>query len=48
VHRWADGRFTTHTVPIGDWEGVLPTSPEARARFADADPRELFRRRPRP
>ncbi|MDG2029092.1 MAG: phosphodiesterase [Acidimicrobiales bacterium] len=45
VHRVGEGPVVTHTVPVGDYEGVIKVTPEARAGWADGDPRVLLAKR---
>ena len=45
LHHVVDGRVVTHTVPVGDFERVVHVSAEARAGWADRDPREIFAKR---
>lgn len=45
VHRVGDGPVVTHTVPVGSYEGVIHTTPEARAGWATGDPRVLLAKR---
>jgi hypothetical protein len=39
------GPVVTHTVPVGDFAGIINVSAEARAGWADRDPREIYARR---
>jgi 3',5'-cyclic AMP phosphodiesterase CpdA len=41
----SDGPVVTHTVPVGDFPGIINVSAEARAGWADRDPREIYARR---
>lgn len=45
LHRVGEGPVVTHTVPVGEFEGLIQVSAEARAGWADRDPREIFARR---
>jgi 3',5'-cyclic AMP phosphodiesterase CpdA len=45
VHRVGDGPVVTHTIQVGDYEGVIHVSDEARAGFAAKDPYEIFAKR---
>ena len=45
LHRVGEGPVVTHTVPVGEFEGVIQVPAEARAGWADRDPREIFAKR---
>lgn len=45
IHRVGEGPVVTHTVPVGDFTGVIEVSEEARAGFATKDPAEMFAKR---
>jgi Icc protein len=45
VHRINEGQVVTHTVPVGNYEGIVQVSAEARAGFATKDPRVIFAKR---
>lgn len=45
LHTIGDRAVVTHTVPVGDFDGVIEVSAEARAGWADRDPREIFAKR---